>query len=121
MNNAIYFQITAENIKRAREFYSKVFGWKFTRVAGTEYHALASSLSGEEAAKESVNMGIINREGMLDDPVIVVSVSDIDEYAKRIEETGGSILIGKFKIRGVGWFVYFQDTEGNLIGLHKNV
>ena len=34
MNEHIYFEIQAEDIQRAIQFYRKVFGWQFTKTEG---------------------------------------------------------------------------------------
>ena len=32
--SAIYFEIQAEDLNRAADFYTRVFGWKFSEVKG---------------------------------------------------------------------------------------
>ena len=34
MNEPSYFEIQADDVKRAIRFYAQVFGWKFTKVEG---------------------------------------------------------------------------------------
>ena len=34
MNAPSYFEIQADDLKRAREFYGGIFGWRFVRAEG---------------------------------------------------------------------------------------
>lgn len=43
---------------------------------------------------------------------------DLEPMLRRAEEAGGKILLPKTEIgNGLGFFAYFQDSEGNRIGL----
>ena len=43
----------------------------------------------------------------------------IDEWIERVEAAGGRILVPKTPIGGdQGVFAYFEDSEGNRVGLH---
>jgi predicted enzyme related to lactoylglutathione lyase len=33
-----------------------------------------------------------------------------------MEQNGGSVAVPKMAVPGVGWLVYFKDTEGNIFG-----
>jgi predicted enzyme related to lactoylglutathione lyase len=46
-----------------------------------------------------------------------VEVPDADEYAARVKEGGGQVVMEKTLIPGVGWFVACVDTEGNYFNL----
>jgi predicted enzyme related to lactoylglutathione lyase len=39
---------------------------------------------------------------------------------KAIEALGGTILISKQAVPGIGWTAYFQDPEGNAFGLMED-
>jgi predicted enzyme related to lactoylglutathione lyase len=45
--------------------------------------------------------------------------SGVDDWLSRVEAAGGKTLVGKTPIGGGrGFFAYFEDTEGNRVGLH---
>lgn len=113
------FGIPAEDINRALNFYSKVFGWKSTRISGM---VLVENVSASAMHETNGAMGgvIMKREGLLSNPVIMICVSSIDKYMERIKEMGGEMLIKKFDVDGVGLLAYFQDTEGNTLGLWQD-
>lgn len=43
----------------------------------------------------------------------------IEEWLNRIERAGGKTLVGKTPIGIGGFFAYFEDSEGNRVGLHS--
>ena len=43
-------------------------------------------------------------------------VESIDDTITKIIENGGQIIVPKMDIPKVGVMVYFQDTEGNILG-----
>ena len=48
---------------------------------------------------------------------ITFSWEDIDVFAKKAEEfQGGVIAMPKTAVPGWGWFPYFKDPEGNIMG-----
>ncbi|MDQ4046052.1 MAG: VOC family protein, partial [Actinomycetota bacterium] len=61
------------------------------------------------------------REGELTAPVITVDVEDIDATLKTVEQLGGSVVRPKDAIPGMGFYAYFRDTEGNILGLWQNL
>jgi hypothetical protein len=53
-------------------------------------------------------------------PVITIGVDDIDATLTKIEDTGGSRLGEKNAVGDMGFAAYFQDCEGNVLGLWQN-
>jgi predicted enzyme related to lactoylglutathione lyase len=43
-------------------------------------------------------------------------VSSIDDAIAKITSQGGTIVLPKMPVPGVGWLVYAKDTEGNIFG-----
>jgi predicted enzyme related to lactoylglutathione lyase len=50
-------------------------------------------------------------------PTNVVSVDAIDASARGILAAGGTEVVPKMAVPGVGWTAYFKDTEGNTFGV----
>jgi predicted enzyme related to lactoylglutathione lyase len=68
----------------------------------------------------AINGGMMQRQDPLKSPVITISVRSIDESAVTIEKNGGKVIIPKMSVGDMGFSAYFQDTEGNVIGLWQN-
>jgi len=43
-----------------------------------------------------------------------IAVDDVDATAAAVVSSGGTIVMPKAAIPGVGWLIKFLDTEGNL-------
>jgi uncharacterized protein len=65
----------------------------------------------------AINGGMFERTGDLAHPIITVDVDDIDAALERISSLGGSVVLAKTAIPGMGYYGYFRDTEGNVLGL----
>ncbi|MDZ7693927.1 MAG: VOC family protein [Balneolaceae bacterium] len=110
----LYFEIQADDLPRARDFYASIFGWKFEEnpQAPVEYYYIETGGS---------------RGGLLQRPsecgtnafVCSVEVDDFDDTTRQIKEEGGQIAVPKFAVPGVCWQGYFVDTEGNTFGIFE--
>ena len=110
----IHFEIQADEPQRAIKFYEKVFGWKVEKWKGPmEYWLLKTGKENEPG----IDGGLERRTGGEPLTVNAIAVPSIDEYIKKVEDNGGSIIRPRFAIPGVGWFAYFKDPEGNMFGM----
>lgn len=44
-------------------------------------------------------------------------MASIDEAEKRIQKNGGKMIRKKMPVGDMGFAAYFQDSEGNVVGL----
>lgn len=119
----VHFEIPADDEDRAAKFYSSVFDWQMQHMPGLDYTMITTTPqdeSGMPATPGAINGGMFRREGALVSPVVTVAVEDIDEALSRIESAGGSAVGPRHEVGSMGWAAYFQDTEGNVIGLWQN-
>jgi predicted enzyme related to lactoylglutathione lyase len=77
--------------------------------------------TGQPTTAGAINGGMMAREDQITNPVITVDVPDIDATLKTIEELGGSVVMPKNEIPGMGYFAYFKDPENNIMGLWENL
>jgi len=52
--------------------------------------------------------------------VNTIDVSSVDEFVKRVVENGGTVVVAKHAVPGVGWLAYFKDPEGNVFGMMQS-
>ena len=52
--------------------------------------------------------------------MITIAVADIDATLERVRANGGSAVGDKVPVADIGTAAYFQDSEGNLMGLWQN-
>lgn len=123
MDKVVHFEIPADNLARAKKFYSTVFGWNMNEMPQMNYVLVGTvelDQNGRPKEPGAINGGMMQRQDPLKSPVITISVRSIDESAVTIEKNGGKIIIPKMSVGDMGFSAYFQDTEGNVIGLWQN-
>lgn len=125
MNKVVHFEIPSDNQDRAKQFYSSVFDWEVQEMPGEHPYtfAITSPVDENYMYKESgaINGGIFKREAPITNPIITIEVPSIDEHVKKIEAAGGKLVVEKGEAPDMGYYAYFKDTEGNLMGLWENI
>jgi hypothetical protein len=124
MNPVVHFEMPAENSKRMADFYSNVFGWQ-TQIMGEEmgnYVVVTTSENDENGRPKmpgTINGGFYPKkeDGSVQHPSIVIAVDDIEESIKNVTKEKGKVLGNPVEIPGIGMYVSFVDTEGNLVSL----
>ena len=124
MDSVVHFEIPAKNVKRASDFYTKAFGWQFNQFPNFEYWSVGTTMSdknGTPTSPGAINGGMGPKGKMAPDAVtITVNVADIDASLANIKKLGGKQVGKKMPVGDMGFTAYFQDTEGNVIGLWQN-
>ena len=116
MPTVVHFEIPADDTDRAKNFYSKLFGWKFEQapVPGMEY--LMITTTGEKA----VNGGLMKRQNPQQSITNYIDVSSVDDSAAQVLELGGKVVVPKTAVPGMGYFVVCLDTENNTFGIWQD-
>jgi uncharacterized protein len=124
MRKVVHFEIPAEDIERAKNFYGSIFDWELqtTPMGDSEYTTVKTTAVDEQSQMPTepgaINGGMMQRdERITTAPVITIDVDGIDDALKQIEDSGGSTVVPRTPIPGMGAFAYFKDTEGNVLGL----
>lgn len=113
MPKFVHIDIAADDPERAAGFYEKVFGWAVRKLEGpVPYWLIATS---DDPAE--LGAGIAKRAETWQSATPTIEVSSADEYATRIEKEGGTIVVPKTLIPGVGYLVTFRDTENNIFAI----
>jgi len=115
-----YCEIPAENLTRAEEFYSRAFGWAMDRIPEKDYIVMTTTPSDEKGKPTqtgSINGGLAKLRNGPHYPIITIRVDDIDSSLKNIEKLGGKTVGRKSLVSNIGFRAYFEDTEGNVVGL----
>ena len=115
MTTIVHFVVPAEDLKRAKIFYEKLFEWKIEPVPGPmEYYNIVTK---DENGKEGIGGGMGKRGQPEQKITNYIGVSSIDEYVKKVQDLGGRIIMPKTTIPGFGYLATFLDSEGNTLGL----
>ena len=130
MDPVVHFEMPAKDKKRTAEFYSSVFGWKMNQLGAEMGDYLLAQTTETDDNNMVKTPGAINggffesqeKEGS-NVPHLVISVDNLEESMKKVEEAGGKILGGAKgpgtidDIPGIGRYVSFEDSEGNHVGM----
>ena len=113
MNKLRHFDIHASDVRRAREFYERIFDWKFVSYPGADEFYQVRAADGEVIGAIAGRKYNVHSRDVLGFECSI-SVDDVDATARKVEDAGGKTLMPKTAIRGVGWIAKFMDSEGNL-------
>ncbi|MGE5829507.1 MAG: VOC family protein [Micromonosporaceae bacterium] len=118
----VHFELPADDVKRAGEFYQTVFGWDINPVPDVNYVLVVTTPSGETGPTEpgAINGGMAERSSPITAPVITIEVDEISRALEQVEAAGGAVVQGKQPVGAMGFTAYFSDTEGNVVGLWQN-
>jgi predicted enzyme related to lactoylglutathione lyase len=116
-----HFEIPADDIKRAQEFYKKVFGWSMQKTNNPEnpekdYWHFETQ---DDDGNKGLSGGMMKRQAPEHTVTNYITVSSIEQYQSKIEQNGGKIMIKKTEIPNMGYFAIFTDSEDNMFGLFE--
>jgi len=122
MRKVVHFEIPADDMARASEFYRSIFGWQLMDMSGQgmDYTlAMTTPVDEQQQPTEAgaINGGMMQRSDHTPAPIITIDVESIDDALRQIEAQGGSTVTPRQAIPGMGAFAYFKDSEGNTLGL----
>jgi predicted enzyme related to lactoylglutathione lyase len=118
----VHFEIPADDPERATKFYRELFGWEIQKWAsegGPEYWMVSTVPTDGKGmpTRPGVNGGLIRRQHPGHPPVNYIGVESVDEYAKKAKRLGAQEIVPKTPVKGMGWFVWLKDTEGNVFAI----
>jgi len=114
MPRVVHFEIPSDDPERAVRFYSELFGWEFQKWEGPMDYWLVTTGNKDEPG---INGGLMARQDASQGVTYVVDVPSVDEYLARAEAAGGSVVVPKMPVPGVGWVAYVADPDGNVTGM----
>lgn len=93
MPTIVHFEIPSDNIERAKKFYNSLFGWEMEKMPGPmEYWMFPTANSKGE---QTVGGGVMKRRMPNETITNYIDVSSVDEYAKKVEQLGGRVIVPK--------------------------
>lgn len=110
-----HVDIPADDVGRARGFYSELFGWTIDEMPGFEGYPMWQAPNGISGG------GITQRTESFTTMRSYVEVDSIDDILAKAKKLGGRVVMEKEPISDTSWYAAFEDTEGNQIGLYEGV
>jgi uncharacterized protein len=127
MDSVVHFEIPFEDKDRAKKFYADTFGWTFqdsgVEMNGDQYTTIMTCEVDEETQRPKeigkMNGGFVPKN-MVNTPVVVMNVKDIEKAIAQVEANGGTggdvFPVGTF-----GLYAYVTDSEKNRIGIWQDI
>lgn len=75
--------------------------------------------TGEEGTP-GINGGLMKRQQPGQSVCNTINVSSVDESTQKVIDAGGTIVVPKMAIPGVGYLVYYLDPENNMFGMMES-
>ena len=138
MTNALsWFDIPVSDIERAAKFYGEILGAALERYSGPGVQGALFPVPGGgggtliqgEGFTSSYQGSIVYLSGGDDLNAVLNFTSSFRNPSRlgidrklevnRVAAAGGKVLLAKTDIGENGFFAYFEDTEGNRVGLHS--
>lgn len=116
----VHFEVPFDDADRARGFYREVFDWQIQAMPELVYNFVSTGPMSDEGMPSEpgyIGGGMMQRQAPVTTPVITLLVDDIDATLAAVEEHGGSTAGEKMAVGDMGFAAYFNDSEGNLMGL----
>jgi len=112
-----WFEIPADDIDRARRFYSELFGWKIEKypVPFKGDYLLIKIGDGD-----SISGGLMKRQNPKQKAINYIDVPSTDKYTVRVKNLGGKVIVPKTAAPGMGYFAVCLDTEDNAFGIWED-
>ena len=111
-----WFDITTTNLGQSKEFYGKLFDWKFTALQGTDQAV-------EIVARGRAIGTLRGAEGKISafNGVAYIQVTDILDSCRKAKALGGTVVDGfPFNLPdGIGAIALVIDPAGHPIGLYS--
>ena len=111
MPTVVHFEIPADDVGRAKTFYSKLFGWEIKEIPNMDYWIITTS--GEKA----VGGGMMKRQNSAQAITNYIDVPCVDKFSAEVERLGGKVVLPKTPVPGMGYFAICLDTENNAFGI----
>ena len=112
----VWFNIPADDLKRAQTFYKSLFGWKISPFHGMK-DFMEIDTGGADA---SPNGGLTERHAKDETVLNYIGVDSVDKFSAKIAKLGGKICMPKTAVPNMGYFAVCQDTENNGFGLWES-
>jgi uncharacterized protein len=109
----VHFELPAEDVSRAKSFWSGVFGWSFGDSAMPDFEYYMVQTGPEQGG--AVYLAQEGEKG----PIVYFDTDDIDGSISKVRENGGQ-ADDKMPIPYVGWFARCSDPEGNSFSLYQS-
>ena len=128
MPTIVHFEIPADDVEKAKKFYTDLFGWKIEKLSVTDDSRLTSAATAQpmeywiitttdDKENKALGGGIMKRQMPEHRVTNYIGVRSVDEYSSKVEKLGGKVIAPKHTVPGMGYFALCIDTENNAFAI----
>jgi len=111
-NSFVHVEIHSNAPEKTKSFLRDVFDWKWQDMPEMNYSMFEAPSAPGGGLQKAENLPA----GVLD----YILCEDIDGTLRKIQSSGGAVVMPKAEIPGMGWFAVFQDPTGITLALYEN-
>lgn len=118
MNPAVWFEMPATDLARAKTFYEQVFGLELMHM---DMGPTSMEMFPSDPSKPNAGGALVQGDDYspsATSTTVYFSVTDIDAVLAEVAAAGGTIALPAMSIGEFGSIGLFIDSEGNRVGLH---
>lgn len=111
----VHWEFWSKQPQQVADFYTKVFDWEIKHMPEMNYRLV------ETGGQGGINGGIMTpQEGPWPgNMAFYIDVDDLAEYCERIKQAGGTVIVERMEVPGVGALALFKDPDGRVLGMWK--
>ena len=115
-NPVVHWQILSPEPEKSVSFYTKLFSWKLSQANSLGYREL------DTGSSRATNGGVWPApEGERPFIQLFIEVADVDEYVRKAEALGATVVIPKSVLPDGDTMAVLQDPTGLSFGLQQKV
>lgn len=123
----IHFEIPISNPEVSLKFYEEAFGWEFSRFGEMDYWltsagtksepGIAGAMIKKDGGEKVVDISSADKAV---NAVLTLGTDNLADTVTKIIKSGGKVATDVMTIPEVGNHIYFQDPDGNLLGVMES-
>ena len=123
-NPVVWFEIYVDNMARARKFYEEVFQFEMYEQALPDTGEIMEMVffPSNMESKNRASGALVHMPGFSagrNSTIVYFMSEDCAIEEARVEQAGGTVFKPKMSLGEYGFMTLFQDSEGNMVGIHS--
>ena len=119
--NIAYFEVPADDVERAKKFYSTIFGWEIKNTPMPNVPDYSSVTAGKpfmDKGMSYLNMGGMMKRMYPGQPITnYIQVASVEKTLELVKAHGGKQMGETLTIPKVGIIAFIADCENNHLGI----
>lgn len=116
MAHVAHFSINANDMERAKAFYTGAFGWSYQAYGPPGFYMIEGAAGpGNMLASLQKRRDIVPGKSIFG-LECTLSVENSEKAEAAIKKAGGKIVMPRAVLPSIGKLFFFEDPEGNIIG-----